>query len=251
MEPAAKPIVWDRETLIRFWAYHKNFPEQFFAYRKGADFVRHARRYLKPGMRVLDYGCGHGLLIPHLLKAGCRVAAADIDTSVIGETARGLVGTPGFLGLFSFEELLERGEKFECVLLTEVVEHLDDGPLAETMANCRSLLADDGVFIVTTPNEENLAENTVYCPVSNVMFHRWQHVRNWNRDTLRATLGRHGFDVLSVKALTFRDATDAALKPLRRIAQQMMVKLRKPHGLMAVARLEQPCQKRRMKTTSL
>lgn len=232
-----KPITWDRDTLVRFWAYEANFPEHSFAYNKGADFVRHARRHLKPGMRVLDYGCGHGLLIPHLLKAGCQVAAADIDKAVIGEAARKLVGTPGFLGLFSFQELLERGQKFECVLLTEVIEHLEDAPLADALANCRALLAPDGVFIVTTPNDENLAENTVYCPVSNVVFHRWQHVRNWNRDTLRATLGRHGFDVLSVDALTFRDASDGSLDPFRRLVRHTMLKLRKPQGLMAASRL--------------
>ena len=62
---------------------------------------------------MLDYSCGHGLLIPHLLRCGCRVTAADIDTAVIGEAANKLVGTAGFLGLFSFQELLERGEKYD------------------------------------------------------------------------------------------------------------------------------------------
>ena len=106
------------------------------------------------------------------------------------------------------------------------------------------MLADDGLFIVTTPNEENLAENTVYCPMSNVVFHRWQHVRNWSRETLRETLEKHGFAVQSVKAVTFRDAADASLNPLRKLVRELMTRLRKPQGLMAVSKRKKAAPER-------
>jgi hypothetical protein len=60
MSPLPKPAMlkWDDETLSRFWAYHSQFPENYFSYQKGRDVVAHVRDKLPAGASVLDYGCG-------------------------------------------------------------------------------------------------------------------------------------------------------------------------------------------------
>src|SRR6185437_12793213 len=65
-------IVWDHDTLVRFWAYHSKFPENYFSFQKGADVVRRVKRYIPQEASVVDYGCGPGFLLPHLVRAGYR-----------------------------------------------------------------------------------------------------------------------------------------------------------------------------------
>ena len=73
-----QPIVWDDVRLARFWAYQARFPENYFSFQKGADVVRRTRKHLPQDARVLDYGCGPGHLLPHLVNAGYQVVGADI-----------------------------------------------------------------------------------------------------------------------------------------------------------------------------
>jgi hypothetical protein len=50
-------------------------------------------------------------------------------------------------------------------------------------------------------------------------------------------LEKHGFKVQSVTALTFRDAADATLNPARKLVRDLMTRVRRPQGLMAIASL--------------
>jgi hypothetical protein len=60
------------------------------------------------------------------------------------------------------------------------------------------LLAPGGTAIFSTPNDEDLSRSMILCPTSGEVFHRWQHVRNWNRDSLPARLRAAGFEVEKV-----------------------------------------------------
>jgi 2-polyprenyl-3-methyl-5-hydroxy-6-metoxy-1,4-benzoquinol methylase len=232
---APRTIVWDEVTLARFWAYQARFPENYFSYQKGADVVRHVRAYLPQGARVVDYGCGPGHLLPHLLEAGYRVTGAEIDLGAIGKISEQFWSRAGFEGLVTIDELLSQNKAFDGVFLIEVVEHLEDASLARTLTNAHRLLKPGGLLFVTTPNDERLEDNMVYCPVSNVVFHRWQHVRSWSAESLAAALKRHGFAVVAVKHCSFRDGSFARLSALRRLAGQVMMRLRKPQSLFVVA----------------
>ena len=50
--------------------------------------------------------------------------------------------------------------------------------------------------MITTPNEEVLSNNAVFCPECGHEFHRWQHLRSWSADSLASALARHGFEPL-------------------------------------------------------
>lgn len=230
-----QPIVWDNATLTRFWAYQSQFPENYFSFQKGADVVRHVRRYLPGAARVVDYGCGPGSLLPHLLDAGYRVTGADISLETIGAAARNLTSLPYFEGLSTIDDLVSRNQTFDGVFLLEVVEHLNDEWLDRTLANAARLLKPKGVLIVTTPNEEHLQDSFVYCPVSNVLFHRWQHVRSWSAKTLGDALRQHGFDLRSVETRNFRNQSPSRVSLLRRIASRVMSRWREPQSLLAIA----------------
>jgi hypothetical protein len=59
---------------------------------------------------------------------------------------------------------------------------------------------------VTTPNNEDLELGMAYCPVSNTLFHRWQHVRSFTGESLSCLLSRHGISPIVVHRVEFRAA---------------------------------------------
>lgn len=191
--PSPRPIVWTDELLARFWSYHAQTPELYFSHRCGRALLARIRSRLPADRVVLDYGCGPGYMLRHLLDAGFRAAGADFSLAAVGAASPALTGEPGFEGVATVDAFVAAGRRFGAVLLLEVVEHLDDDRLSACFANVRRLLEPGGLLVVTTPNEEDLAAETVYCPVADVTFHRWQHVRSWSAASLRDCLVSFGF----------------------------------------------------------
>jgi 2-polyprenyl-6-hydroxyphenyl methylase / 3-demethylubiquinone-9 3-methyltransferase len=104
------------------------------------------------GLRLLDIGCGGGLLCEPMAKLGAEVMGVDpseknIKTATVhaGEQGLGIdyrVGTA--------EALAAAGEKFDVILNMEVVEHVADP--AAFMATCCSMLKPGGLMFVATLN---------------------------------------------------------------------------------------------------
>lgn len=233
--PPPKTLVWDETTLSRFWAFHSQFSENYFSHQQGKSLVAYAKRQLPDGATVLDYGCGPGHLLPHLLDAGFVVQGADITRDTIG-SAVSLNGQKNFLGFATIDELLAEGTKFDAIFLIEVVEHLDEHWLTKTLDQVHALLKKGGTLIATTPNEENLEDNMVYCPVSNTIFHRWQHMQSWSESTLAAALTAHGFRDIRTETRTFDGGKPNTISHLRYFASRIVTRLRKARSLIAVAR---------------
>lgn len=85
------------------------------------------------------------------------------------------------------------GLRFDGILSVEVIEHLSDERLESTLGLIKRLLQPGGVIVFTTPNDEDLAASRLYCPECDHVFHRWQHVRSWNRRSLSKLLAKRGF----------------------------------------------------------
>jgi SAM-dependent methyltransferase len=94
------------------------------------------RRYermmpLLAGRRVLDAGCGIGLLSSICATAGVAVTSIDLDTISL-ELASELFGVEGQVSSV-YDTGLPRGS-IDAIVLFDVIEHLDFGPLFEEMA---------------------------------------------------------------------------------------------------------------------
>ena len=154
----------------------------------------------------------------------------------MGDVQARLATAPGFEGISTIDDLLSREDAFDAVFLLEVVEHLDDHWLGKTLDRAHRLLKPGGVLIVTTPNDERLSDGTVYCPVSNVVFHRWQHMRSWTSAGLESALRSHGFHDVTVRTCNFADVSPPRVSRLRRLAGKALSHLRKPQSLLALCR---------------
>jgi SAM-dependent methyltransferase len=99
-----------------------------------------------PAGRLLDVGCGHGLLLDEARRRGYEPVGLELSRAA-AQHARDALGldvreTP----LESFDA----DDEFDVVVLADVLEHLDD-PVA-AIERCVRLLRDGGVLCVVTPD---------------------------------------------------------------------------------------------------
>ncbi|MFD0986196.1 bifunctional 2-polyprenyl-6-hydroxyphenol methylase/3-demethylubiquinol 3-O-methyltransferase UbiG [Methyloligella solikamskensis] len=80
------------------------------------------------GLRILDIGCGGGLICEPLTRLGATVTGIDPahETVAVARTHASGAGLDILYEATTAEELLARGEQFDAVLALEVVEHVDN-----------------------------------------------------------------------------------------------------------------------------
>ena len=168
MEPTASPTV-DQEEVARFsrvarqwWdphgpmaPLHKLNPVRlaYIRDRAVAHFDRDPKRLdCLAGLRVLDIGCGGGILCEPLARLGASVTGADPSQSNIA-VAQHHAEQSGLAIDYrstSADALAEAGEIFDVVLAMEVVEHVADvGLFIEAAA---ALVKPGGLLFVATLN---------------------------------------------------------------------------------------------------
>lgn len=138
-----------------FWPLH----------RLNAFRVDHIRRWLGilmgldperehplDGLRLLDIGCGGGILSEPMARLGARVTGVDVSEKNV-RVAR-LHARRGGLAidyrLASVEQLVREGVQFDVVLNMEVIEHVDH--LADFLADCGRLVRPGGAMFVASIN---------------------------------------------------------------------------------------------------
>ncbi len=104
------------------------------------------------GLRILDIGCGGGLLAEPMARLGADVVGADaaernIPVAKVHAEQSGLDIDYRHT---TAEALVASGEQFDAVLNMEVVEHVAD-PLAYLTA-CQQLLKPGGLMVCSTIN---------------------------------------------------------------------------------------------------
>lgn len=139
-----------------------------------------------PPGRLLDVGCGDGTLLGRMRGEGWAVEGVEVDPEA-AEHARMKHGVAVHLG--ALETLQLRGDTFDAVVMSHVLEHVFD-PLA-LLTECRRILKPGGRLVAVTPNAKSLG-------------HRWfgpdwnaldppRHLHLFSRRTLLECARRAGF----------------------------------------------------------
>jgi 2-polyprenyl-3-methyl-5-hydroxy-6-metoxy-1,4-benzoquinol methylase len=140
---------------------------------------------------LLDLGCGDGYLSYLVAKRGLPVFALDlslkhlVNFSQVAEEFR-------ITRILADLHNLPLGDgHFDCVLLSQVIEHLPDRKTVLTEA--RRVLRPGGKLIVSVPYKEELA--VVVCPYCLKSFNPSAHVHSFDKEGLERELLDTGFAI--------------------------------------------------------
>ena len=139
---------------------HQNRKQYFCELAKTSKdyYLDYLRPYitLTPQTRVLEIGCGEGGNLLPFAELGCEVKGVDICDGRI-EQARAFFAEFGQKGTFECENFIEaekpqdEAEKFDLVLVHDVIEHIEP-PYKETfVGNIRPLLKRNGLVFFGFP----------------------------------------------------------------------------------------------------
>jgi len=144
---------WDARGPMA--ALHKFNPVRLAYIRDqaAARFDRDAKKLdCLAGLRMLDIGCGGGILSEPLARLGASMVGADPSEENIA-IARAHAEESGLAIDYratTAEALAEAGESFDVVLAMEVVEHVADVELF--VAACAGMVRPGGLMITATLN---------------------------------------------------------------------------------------------------
>ena len=107
------------------------------------------------GLRILDIGCGGGLLCEPMARLGAIVMGVDAAARNIpvAEAHARQVGLEIDYRSGTAEDLVEKGEEFDVILNMEVIEHVLDPQTY--MRACQKLLKPGGLMICSTINRNS------------------------------------------------------------------------------------------------
>ena len=184
----------------------------YIAGQIAAEFARD-RRSLRPfeGLRLLDIGCGGGLVSETMARLGADVTGADAAEGNI-RIAR-LHAEQSGLGIdyraTTAEALLEAGERFDVVLALEIVEHVTDPQAFVT--TCARLLRPGGLLVASTLNRTPQSFAAAIVGAEWVM--RWlpRGTHDWRRfirpDDLAGMFAAAGVRVVDRAGMVFNPVT--------------------------------------------
>lgn len=163
------------------------------------------------GLRILDIGCGGGLVAEPMSRLGASVIGADAAEGNIA-VARVHAQQQGLdidYRATTAENLRDDGENFDVVLALEIVEHVAEP--AEFIATCRDLVRPGGVVIMSTISRTAKSFGAAIVGAEWIM--RWlpKGTHDWNRfikpDELAQMAGAAGLSVADARGMVFNPVT--------------------------------------------
>lgn len=162
-----------------------------------------ARRLAPTDQRVLNIGVGNGYLEKALrAESRAEVYALDPDAGAIARLRQD-AGMDSAHARVGYSQAMPFPDRcFDVVIMSEVIEHLDDAVISATFREVTRVLRRHGRYLGTVPADEELEKSLVACPHCGEVFHRWGHVQSFSRDRLARLLARD-FDRVSVRHVYF------------------------------------------------
>lgn len=196
------------DELGRFYPELYYGDQPFFYERVDASSrFRQVSRQVKAGDRVLDVGCGRGLVLAKLRERGCAVVGTELSahSSKYAREQLGLEILQKNLGDCAFPD-----NAFDCITLFHSLEHLPD-PLDE-LRELHRIVKPGGRILVEVPRFDSF--------YSKIFRDKWfhldvpRHLYHFEDDTLMPLLEKGGFEVIEVKKYDFMYDSFGAVQSL-------------------------------------
>jgi SAM-dependent methyltransferase len=186
-----------RSALKNFAKSMKHFFKNISSRDKGKIFISKLYRYLKPGAKVLDVGCGDGTFL-EMIKNRFVCTGIEISDYLVAHARKKdrMVILEGDFINNDFKD-----GKYDGVVMMALIEHLDR-PL-EALKKCSGLLNDNGMLLLKTVNYGSL--NRRIAGTRWAGFRPPDHIVYFNPYNLRVILKKSGFKKINVHATPFSD----------------------------------------------
>lgn len=167
---------FDDEAFLH--AYPDGIDRDFWFLARHRITARLLRRFVAPGSRILDIGCGRGFTVKALRALGWDAHGVDL-----GRPAP-LPETEPFVSLGQDAFQLPGREKYSALLLLDVLEHLEDGP--EFLRLCKKSFAPGTALVMSLPAFQSLWSNYDV---------RYRHFRRYDIAMLQREAEAAGYSV--------------------------------------------------------
>lgn len=202
MEKAVR-LDWTPELVKAFWQhYAQDRQEDYFTNLFGDRIVEVTRSYYSADALICDYGCGAGFLLEHILKSH-RAAGYDFTPQNIEATRARIGHMPNLIDVCLVGDVSQTESQFDVLYVVETVEHILPADLGTFFFTINKLLKPGGRIIVTTPFNEDLQASTVFCPCCKHTFHRWQHIRSFDKSSIVSFMSQGGYEASKVFIVDF------------------------------------------------
>ena len=193
------PMPKDEVILTFYQDYHKSHQYKNkldSKIRRARNRIRQANLWRRTGS-FLDVGCNVGFAVEAARTLGFRAKGIDVDTDGI-DAAMGQFPHCEFENI-GIEALAERGETYDFLYCSEVIEHLSS--VDRFLRGIAGVMHQDSLLLMTTPDMGHRS-----LPKSWRELVEWdsvrppEHLLYFYRSSLRAALERNG---LCVKRFQF------------------------------------------------
>jgi 2-polyprenyl-6-hydroxyphenyl methylase / 3-demethylubiquinone-9 3-methyltransferase len=164
------------------------------------------------GLRMLDVGCGGGILSEPLARLGARVVGVDpAEDNIAAARAHAKeTGVDVDYRATTAEELAGKRERFDVVLAMEVVEHVVDGK--EFVATCATMVKPGGLLIAATLNRTLKSFALAIVGAEYVL--RWlpRGTHQWDKfvkpEELESAMEKSGLQVIGERGVIYNPFAD-------------------------------------------
>lgn len=143
-------------ATIRYYEENAAALASKYAYADVSTLHVLLKKWIRPGSRVLEIGCGCGRDAAFVASLGCSVLATDASARMLSMVPQGWKTTVEYrhaaFPLASDDPLLR--ERFDVVAAIGVLMHIPDGELPELLCQLSNMLHKSGLFICSTALED-------------------------------------------------------------------------------------------------
>jgi len=196
------------KELDRLGVYNSDWVEGHSNNPTAYDIAGHTARVvcsvLSKRASVIDIGCGSGLLVDRLARMGYQAVGLDWSVSAIEYANKHYQGR---YMLANVEQGLDVGMKFDCVVTSHILEHLENP--YEFLQSVNDLLEPDGYLVIAVPNLDWYNPKSIYRSVSTIFDP--EHVVGYSPKGVGKLLEANGYRVEFMTTRTHRLAVLTAV----------------------------------------
>ena len=197
--------------------HEEGFNERLISYR--------ARTIIElcKGRKVLELGCGDGLVTKELVKNFCEIVAVDGSSARVDRATKRLESVKDNKGRITFHvslfENFKPKDSFDTIICAEILEHVGDP--VQILVEAKSWLRKEGCIIVVVPNARSLHRRIgkIMGLISDVHELSGQdfavgHKRYYEVDMLSEDIVKSGLEIESMGGILLKPLSNAQMEQL-------------------------------------